>query len=146
LLTVMVLIGCVFMTTLLFLKESDMSVLNDKRVSEITKNDMQEMFLGPYFGYAVTNTQKAYILHDLPQAAKRFVAAHELYHLDFAKRVVPLEERYKKFGPPVNNMFLHEVSASWAGIKESPVGFLIVVYKTVTSLDRLKLYFKLAWR
>jgi len=108
------------------------SPLLDKRVSQISADEMLKRFGGPYFGFAVVDLEddirEAYVLNSLPVSAKRFVAAHEIYHLDFNN--------------VVNNHFLHELSATLAGLRVAPIGGLIVIFKTITSVERIKLYTK----
>jgi len=62
----------------------------------------------PKFGYALPSKQKAYVREDLPNCVRKFVTAHELYHLrDKTKWWV-----------------WRECKANIAGFLEHPLGFL----------------------
>lgn len=67
--------------------------------------------LGPRFGYAVPSGQLACVREDLPESVRKFVTAHELYHLkDRASWWV-----------------WREIKANASGALIHPVGFLACV-------------------
>ena len=65
--------------------------------------------LYPRFGYAVPSKQVAYVRDDLPGFVKKFVTAHELYHL----------------GDKTKWWVWREIKANTAGAFKHPLGFAI---------------------
>ena len=81
--------------------------------------------LYPRFGYAEPSKQIAYVREDLPNCVKKFVTAHELYHLrDKAKRWV-----------------WREIRANIAGALKHPIGFTVCVLMSLAPY-RLWYYWK----
>jgi hypothetical protein len=78
----------------------------------------------PRFGYNEGN--KAVVRQDLPPRVKKFVKAHELYHC----------RDKSNFGGQIGK----EIRANIIpGIKD-PIGLAVSVWKTITNIDRIKLY------
>jgi hypothetical protein len=65
--------------------------------------------LYPRFGCAFPSKQVAYVRDDLPGCVKRFVAAHELYHL----------------GDKAMWWVWREIKANMAGAFKHPIGFAL---------------------
>ena len=81
--------------------------------------------LYPRFGYAQTARQIAYVREDLPGCVKKFVTAHERYHLgDRAKWWV-----------------WREIRANIAGALKHPIGFMVCVLMSLAPY-RLKYYWQ----
>jgi hypothetical protein len=81
--------------------------------------------LHPRFGYAESSKQIAYVRGDLPNCVKKFVTAHELYHLrDKAKWWV-----------------CREFKANIAGALKHPIGFTVCVLMSLAPY-RLWYYWK----
>jgi hypothetical protein len=81
--------------------------------------------LYPRFGYAVSTEQMVYVREDLPNSVKKFVTAHELYHLrDKAKWWV-----------------WREIKANTAGAFKHPLGVLGCVLMSLAPY-RLRYYWK----
>ena len=81
--------------------------------------------LYPRFGYAQPNRQIAYVREDLPNSVRKFVTAHELYHLrDKSKWWV-----------------WREIKANIAGALKHPIGFLGCVMMSLAPY-RLRYYWK----
>ncbi len=81
--------------------------------------------LYPLFGSADIGGNQARVREDLSPHMKRFVRAHEIHHC--------VDE--KTWGGWLGR----ELRANSAGAAEDPIGFLQVVLKSVTSMDRIKL-------
>lgn len=80
----------------------------------------------PAFGYAGGNT--AVVREDLPLLVKRFVTAHELYHLSDKG----------KFGGWVGS----EIRANLIPGLKDPIGLAATIWATITDTDRIKFYVK----
>lgn len=80
----------------------------------------------PAFGYAGRNT--AVVREDLPPLVKRFVTAHELYHLSDKG----------KFGGWVGS----EIRANLIPGLKDPIGLAATIWATITDTDRIKFYVK----
>ena len=80
----------------------------------------------PAFGYAGGNT--AVVREDLPPLVKRFVTAHELYHL--SDKI--------KFGGWVGS----EIRANLIPGLKDPIGLTATILATITNTDRIKFYIK----
>jgi hypothetical protein len=81
--------------------------------------------LHPRFGYALPSEQVAYVRGDLPNCVRKFVTAHELYHLrDKAQWWV-----------------WREIKANISGALKHPLGFLGCVLMSLAPY-RLRYYWK----
>ncbi len=81
--------------------------------------------LYPRFGYSLPSKQIAYVRDDLPECVRKFVTAHELYHLrDKARWWV-----------------WREIKANIAGAFEHPIGFMVCVLMSLVPY-RLRYYWK----
>lgn len=90
---------------------------------EIIYQTKKELY--PLFGYALPSEQIVYVRGDLPNSVRKFVTAHELYHLrDEAKWWV-----------------WREIKANFAGACKHPLGFIVCVIMSLAPY-RLKYYWK----
>jgi hypothetical protein len=80
----------------------------------------------PAYGYGGGNS--AVVRQDLPPRVKKFVKAHELYHC----------QDKSNFGGWLGR----EVRANVIPGLKDPVGLMATVWKTITDIDRIKLYLK----
>lgn len=89
------------------------------------KRLVEKKALFPKFGHADVQNQIAYVRADLPESVKKFVFAHEIYHLsDKAKWWV-----------------WREIKANIAGAIKHPIGFIYCVIKSL-AWYRLKFYYR----
>jgi hypothetical protein len=97
------------------------------KVSYVSKEKLY-----PAFGEALVDPPRIKIRKDLPKNVKRFVLAHEKYHLkDW--------ERCKKKGKKYS-VFLGEIRASFFPAFRYPLGFLLTIILSLQPY-RLRLYF-----
>jgi len=84
--------------------------------------------LYPAFGKANLLTKTIYIRDDMVNTmAYKFLVCHEKYHVTSM----------------IRNRLWAEITANcYAGIRH-PIGIIIILFKSIFSLDRWKLYFKL---
>ncbi len=91
--------------------------------------------LYPFFGVAVGGINKkecyAEVREDLSPRLKKFVLAHELYHLIDERTWLGNRGR--------------EIRANFVPAMHDPAGFMTCLAATVFSWDRLKLYFHRFW-
>lgn len=85
--------------------------------------------ISPFFGEAREEfgNKLALVRNDLPKSAQIFVMHHELFHLQDSYNKKPL---------------WREIHANLAAIPYSPIGFLQVVYLSLTDPGRLNYYLK----
>jgi len=81
--------------------------------------------LYPRFGYSKPSKQIAYVREDLPGCVKKFVTAHERYHLGNSA----------KWG------VWREMRANIAGALKHPIGFMVCVFMSLAPY-RLKYYWQ----
>ncbi len=81
--------------------------------------------LGSAYGCAFFDTKRGYVREDLPERIKKFVAQHELYHLN--------DKKYK-------TVLAQEIFANLVpGIKD-PIGLFLTIVMTITDIERVKFY------
>lgn len=108
---------------LIFDKQTEIQIINGQQycVEYVPKEDIY-----PAYGYA--NGNIAVVRQDLPPRVKKFVKAHELYHcLDKSN-----------FGGWLGKEFRANIIP---GLKD-PVGLVATVWKTITDIERIRLYLK----
>ena len=92
-------------------------------MTEIILSTKEKLY--PRFGYSLPSKQIAYVRDDLPECVRKFVTAHELYHLrDKARWWV-----------------WREIKANIAGAFEHPIGFMVCVLMSLAPY-RLRYYWK----
>lgn len=84
--------------------------------------------LHPLFGKAETGGTRAVVREDLPPRVKKFVKAHEIAHCADTKT----------WGGALGS----EIRATVKPALKDPIGFLATAWATLTSADRIKLYFR----
>jgi len=94
----------------------------------ITITEYDEDYMGIFFGFY--SNDKISIRKDLSKAAKKHIIFHELTHSQ------------KMF----ESKLLSELYANWVAFMASPIGGIIVVFKTITSPKRLKYYKNLIFK
>ena len=84
--------------------------------------------LYPAFGKANLKTKIVYIREDMiGTLAYKFLVCHETYHITSM----------------IRNRLWGEITANcYAGIRH-PIGFIIILFKSIFSIDRWKIYFKM---
>lgn len=103
-------------------------------INYITKEQMQQRWGQPYFGYTTTpggigGGAQVFLRNDLPPRVLNSVKAHEMQHV-------------------ADNAFMdgriwHWEFRAWvAGFKASPPGFVQSVWMSITDRERLLLYWK----
>jgi len=95
---------------------------------QITINYVTKEDIFPAFGRAIYSTNTVEIREDLPQRAKDHLLVHEIYHL------------YDKPKQTYWGVIWGEVKANWAAASQEKIGFIIVLYLSVSSKARLKFY------
>ena len=98
-----------------------------KRMNLIEIHEVSAEDISPNFGRCYFRTGQIMINKDLSPRAKSFVVFHELVHS---------QHMYKK------GVFF-ELYANWVAFMAEPLGGISVIFKTITSVDRIKYYIKL---
>ena len=80
----------------------------------------------PAFGYALPLERVVYIRKDLPKMTHKFVLTHEKYHVDDGAKW----------------WVWREIKANAYAAVRHPIGFLRIVWMSVSSFDRWVMYFK----
>jgi len=85
---------------------------------------VKKEILLPKFGRSFPEHGFVIVREDLPETLKKFVLKHELFHLTDKRK----------------NWFIREVKANlYAGFFH-PIGFIICIFKTIFSFERIKFY------
>lgn len=83
--------------------------------------------LVPFFGLAIYGTNYCLVAHELPMQAKKFVEAHEMYHLT--------DKHYDTSG-----VAAREFRATLWAARQEPRGFLQCTILSITNISRIHLY------
>ena len=103
------------------------SNVSQVQIVQLSEQQMLERFGGYYYGMAVYSTNTVFILDSLDHDEMNFVLAHELEHL--------------RTGYRGKGFWKNELRPIIQGAKVSFTGFVKVVFRSLFSWKRLKLYF-----
>jgi len=85
----------------------------------------------PAFGLAYFETKIIYIRDDLPKIAKKFVLAHELYHIKDYENLKSKNKEYK--------VVLGELKANFFPFLKDPIGGIFTLFLSLNP-SRIKFY------